>query len=232
VKAWGYGEKSSGGIQTIAALSAFGLLADEGSGDVRKLRLTQAAMVILKDKRAGAAAEALKAAALKPKVIAQLWGEWGATRPPDAESISVLHLDMKFTEEAAGRLLRIYDDTIRYAGLVDADKGTDNGGNGEEDELERPPAANEGQTRLPPNKAEKVPLMANERVVFAHELRPNQSFRVLVTGDIDSEMVDALKAFAEFQSKIIPKVAPVAKAAENDHGQSRPYGRGLSPCSI
>src|SRR5207244_4315932 len=70
VKAWGYTEKGSGGIQTIAALAAFGLLDDEGSGDTRKLRLSPLAITILKDKRPGAAESALKQAAIKPKVLA------------------------------------------------------------------------------------------------------------------------------------------------------------------
>ncbi len=36
VKTWQYTEKSSGGIQTVAALAAFGLLQDEGGGEQGK----------------------------------------------------------------------------------------------------------------------------------------------------------------------------------------------------
>ena len=45
--------------------------------------------------------------------------------------------------------------------------------------------------------------MDNERVVFAHEIRPNQSFRIVVSGEVDAAMVKALKAFAEFQSTLL-----------------------------
>ncbi len=48
----------------------------------------------------------------------------------------------------------------------------------------------------------------NERIVFAHELRPNQRFRILVTGDLDKAMIDALKAFADFQSKLVAQTIP------------------------
>jgi hypothetical protein len=200
VKVWGYGEKSSGGVQTIAALSAYGLMDDEGSLDSRKLKLSSLAMTILKDARSGMRQDALKTAALKPRVIAELWSEWRVNRPPDQECVSILHLDKKFSEEAATRLLNVYDATISYAGLADEDKITDTDRVGEEAEKGR-----YGDKRQPPDapKPGKVPLMENERVVFAHELRPNQSFRIVVTGVVDAEMINALRAFAEFQSKLV-----------------------------
>lgn len=122
VKTWGYAPKSSGGIQTVAALTAFGLMDDEGSMENRRLKLTQLALTILKDTRVGAAETALRTAALKPKVLADLWSAWGTHRPPEHDCISTLHLDKKFSEEAAVRLLDVYDATIRYAGLADSDK--------------------------------------------------------------------------------------------------------------
>lgn len=45
--------------------------------------------------------------------------------------------------------------------------------------------------------------MANERGVFAHELRPNQGFRIVVTGEVDSAMVQAMAAFATFQKALV-----------------------------
>src|SRR5688572_24804114 len=65
-KAWGYGEKSSGGLQTVSALKQYGLMLDEGEGDQRKVRLTDRAFRILLDevKDSPARAAALRAAAL------------------------------------------------------------------------------------------------------------------------------------------------------------------------
>lgn len=206
VKTWKYGEKSSGGIQTIAALSAYGLMSDEGSLDARKLKVTPLALTILKDKRPGAAEEAIRKAALNPKIIAKLWADWGASRPPDAECISTLHLDMKFTEEAAGRLLRIYDATIGYAKLVDEDKSEDNAPDGDgafdPDAFDEPPPRKSKKASATP-EPEKVQLMANERVIFSHEVRPEQSFRVVAVGAVDEAMVRAISAFVKFQKELL-----------------------------
>lgn len=206
VKTWGYTEKASGGIQTIAALASYGLLLDEGSGDTRKLRLSPLAVTILKDKRAGAAEAALKQAAIKPKVLAELWAEWGTNRPPDHECLSILHIDKKFREDGAERLLKIYDSTVRYANLVSSAKNADNSDVGDDAEEE---VLDKGDTPPPPplvEKSGKVPLMSGERVVFAHELRPNQSFKIVVTGEVDAALLKALEGFAKFQASMLPEI--------------------------
>ena len=43
--------------------------------------------------------------------------------------------------------------------------------------------------------------MENERVIFSQEIRPDQTIRIFAIGDIDAEMLEALKAFVEFQEK-------------------------------
>ncbi|MFZ5524972.1 MAG: hypothetical protein ACOY9D_12960 [Pseudomonadota bacterium] len=205
VKAWKYAEKSSGGIQTIAALVAFGLLEELGTGDERKLKLSPLAMTILKDKRPSNAEKAIKEAAIKPKVIQELWAEWGANRPPDHECQSILHLDKNFTEDAAQRLLKVFDDTISYAKLAEEDKNEDNEPEeGENEGGKTPPPP-------PPSPKGKVPIMHCERVVFAHEIRPNQGFRIIVTGDVDADMVKALEAFTGFQKLLIQSAPPKDK---------------------
>jgi hypothetical protein len=200
VKSWGYSEKSSGGIQTLAALSAFGLIDEQGAGDERKVKLSSLAMTILKDKRHGNAEAAIRDAALKPKVIQGLWAEWGANRPPNHECISFLHLDKNFTEDAAERLLKIYDATVSFAGLANGDKKSDEEDSIDDDiEVQVDP--------LPPQSSfvakGLVPVSTGERVVFAHEIRPNQGFRILVTGEVDSAMLKALEAFARFQKELL-----------------------------
>lgn len=122
---WDYTPKSSGGFQTIGALKAYGLIDDEGSGADRKIKLTDLAMRILKDERPGKRDEAIKEAALKPRAIADHWKLWGATRPPDAECRSELTLERGYTEDAASRLLRVYDDTVKYAKLAETDSHID-----------------------------------------------------------------------------------------------------------
>lgn len=218
-KTWGYAEKSSGGVQTIAALVAYGLMEDEGSLDNRRLKLTPLAATILKDTRAGAAPAALKTAALKPKVLADLWLTWGAGRPPDHECISTLVLDRKFSEEAARRLLGVYDATIRYAGLALSDKVADN--QNEAEELETGEQRDKNSTLggtipppLPPQKG-KVPLMQDERVLFSYDPGPDQRLRIVVAGEVDAAMADAIKAFGEFQATLVGKTATTKKTNES-----------------
>lgn len=58
--------------------------------------------------------------------------------------------------------------------------------------------------------------MENERVVFAHELRPNQSFRIVVAGDVDAAMLKALKAYAEFQSHLLTPLKDIPAEDQTD----------------
>src|SRR4051812_3080119 len=50
---WSLSAKSSSMLQTVAALKAFGLMKDSGSGADRKIELTDLALRILKDERPG-----------------------------------------------------------------------------------------------------------------------------------------------------------------------------------
>jgi hypothetical protein len=215
-KLWGYAEKSSGGIQTVAALLGYGLMEVEGTLGDRKLRLTKAALTILKDERPGARPDALRTAALRPRVFAELWKAWGSERPPSVECISYLVLERHFADEAARSLLVIYDANISYADLGSSDKIPENS----PDPEDIPPDPEEDKS-LPevsqPDGRRKVPLMANERVIFAHEIRPDQGFRLVATGTVDRAMAESLKAFAEFQLKLLeslPKDRPVADQDE------------------
>lgn len=114
---WGYGAKSSGLLQTVAALKQFGLVDDLGSGEDRKIQITDLARLILADQRPGAREKAVKEAAKLPKLIAEYIEKWVPDRPTDSHCISELHLDRGFTADAARAFLKIFDETVAYAGL-------------------------------------------------------------------------------------------------------------------
>jgi len=120
--AWGAGAKSSGTQQAIAALIAFGLVEDSGSGDARKFKVTDLAFKALEDQRPGAKAGALAEAALMPKLIAEYAEKWRDGRPADGICTSELRIDRGFTDEGARAFLKVYDDTIRYAKHPEPDK--------------------------------------------------------------------------------------------------------------
>ena len=123
--AMGYGAKSSGVIQTLAALIAFGLVEDSGSGDARKFKVSDLGFKVLADQRPGARESALADAAFKPKLIAEYAAVWSEGRPSDAICLSELHIDRGFTEDGAKTFLRVFDDAVRYFEVADAGKQSD-----------------------------------------------------------------------------------------------------------
>ncbi|HEY2546454.1 MAG TPA: hypothetical protein VGI46_10340 [Candidatus Acidoferrum sp.] len=124
IKGWGYAEGSSGGLQTTAALISFGLLKDEGSGEKRKLQLTQLALRILLDERPDSVErmQFIKQAALMPKIHKQLWEKWGSARPNNIEIRHVLAVEWEppFNTKSVDDFIAEYEETIRFAKLDDA----------------------------------------------------------------------------------------------------------------
>jgi hypothetical protein len=119
VKHWGYEEKSSGGLQTAAALMSFGLMQDEGTGKDRKLKLTERALQILLDRRPDSEqrASAIRDAALTPKIHQQIWRKWGHGIPSDdtVEHFLILELKPPFNPSVAKWVIKEYRDTIAFA---------------------------------------------------------------------------------------------------------------------
>ena len=116
-KHWGFKPKSSGLLQTVAALRQFGLLApDEGLGLDRKIRLSERAIRILIDQREDERRKAVQEAALSPKLYAKLWSMWGDDLPSDGNAVSMLVFEMEFNPDAASAVLKGYKETLSFAG--------------------------------------------------------------------------------------------------------------------
>jgi hypothetical protein len=122
---WGYEPKSSGGLQTAAAMMSFGLMQDEGTGDKRKLKLTQNALRILLDGRPDSPQRValIKQAATTPKIHAQLWKRWGATLPSNENLKHTLMFDWEppFNENTVDGFIKEFRDTIAFAKLSESD---------------------------------------------------------------------------------------------------------------
>ena len=125
VKDWNYNEKSSGGLQTAAALISFGLMRDEGSGTKRKLQLTDEAIRIILDERPDSPEREslIKHAALNPKIHGELWKKWGLNLPSDEQFRYTLTVEWepKFNKNAADSFIREYKDTLAFAKLTESD---------------------------------------------------------------------------------------------------------------
>lgn len=128
--AWDYGEKSSGLWAAAAALLQYGLLTDEGSGDKRKFRLTEAALRIVRDPNPESEKRRslIQQAALKPKIHQELWERYGAAIGlSDVVLKSYLTVDRldrgqtAYSDSAADEVIQSYKDTIAFAGLGESD---------------------------------------------------------------------------------------------------------------
>lgn len=113
---WGYGVKSSGLQQTVGALKQYGLLDDAGSGDDRKVQLTDLGIRLIADNRPGARESALKEAAMRPRLF-QEYRRWIDDPPSEAHCLSELELDRGFNPLAARTFWKALMDTAAYAGL-------------------------------------------------------------------------------------------------------------------
>ncbi|WP_204126887.1 hypothetical protein [Pseudomonas ogarae] len=116
-KHWGYSFSSSGGKQTLAALIAYGLMDDKGSGEQRHVQLTDLAFRILLDERSDSTErdKALYKAAVTPKLHAEIFGRWPDTLPSDPNLRHYLLIDKKFNENSVDDFIRQLRVTAEYA---------------------------------------------------------------------------------------------------------------------
>jgi len=118
---WGYGSKSSQGLIVLATLKKFGLLEEKGVGVAREVKLTDLAWRILVDEREESIdrLEAIREAALLPRIHRQLWDEYGGELPSD-ENLRFRLLtvgESRFTSGAVDGFIAEFRRTIAFAGL-------------------------------------------------------------------------------------------------------------------
>lgn len=120
---WGYRPASGMGMVALAALKKFGLLEDQGVGTARKAKLTDLALTILLDEREDSPQrmEAIRSAALRPPIHAELWEESGEQLPSDQNLRYKLRRERGFTDSAADQFIRQFRSTLAFAGLTDSD---------------------------------------------------------------------------------------------------------------
>lgn len=207
---WGYRPKSSGAFQTAAALLAYGLIEDSGSGDSRKIKVSEAGWRILEDNRPGTREKLLAEAALKPKLLSEFAEIWRDGRPDDGHAISDLKFDRGFTDESAPRFLRIFDDAVRFTKLRETDTTKDTKQPTGDPFREifgdvfrtrndpiAPPAAHD-------NKPTGGTLMAGERELVTGILsKGGASFRLIVTGKIGEKEIERLIKKLELDKEIL-----------------------------
>lgn len=197
--AWGYSEKSSGWRTTLASLLMYGILQDTGSGNDRKVKLTEDAWRYLVDERPEHRAAILKKLALSPKLMREIWGIWGSKPPGDAECRSQLRIERGFTDDGAQEFLAIYKANIAFAKLASSDTPPIELKAEEVDDVPETP---------PPTPRQEMKLMPAERVVFTEESQPNQYLKLIASGELDDSMLEALQDFVKRQRKRLGRPSP------------------------
>lgn len=133
VKHWDYEEKSSGGLQTAAALVAFGLMRDEGTRQHRKLQLTPEAIRILLSPSQTEREAAIRDAALAPPIHRQIWQRWDGNLPSEESLKFTLLTEWKprFNANAVDGFIKQFNRTISFAKLSESDSvGMEDGNSG------------------------------------------------------------------------------------------------------
>jgi hypothetical protein len=124
---WKYSPNSSGGLQTVAALKSYGLLAEiGGSGNARQFQLTELALRIILDTRPDSEERMryIAEAALKPSVAATVHANWPDGLPSDSTINHFLVLELRFNEPSAIKAVKILKENQEFASLDAFDIGS------------------------------------------------------------------------------------------------------------
>jgi hypothetical protein len=209
-----------------AALRYFGLLEYQGAGKERTIAISEEGRKYLRAQQEETKREVIKAAALRPKQMAECWELWSNDRPADAACIDDLVQNRAFSVAGARDFLKVYDSTISYAGLTETDKVDPKlGDSAPEDAAEsgftsnpvwpKPPAA----PHLPQGK---VKLMDGERIVFTEESNPQNYLKLVASGDVDETMLEALEDYVKRQKKRLVSAYQAGVAQMAASGQKPP----------
>lgn len=193
--------------RNVAALLAYGLIEDGGSGDGRKIKISDSGWRILEDGRPGVREKMLAEAALKPSIIQQYASLWSGGRPDDTHALSQLKFEGGFTPDGAAQFLRVFDETIRFTKEGESDKiyvseEPEEQQNGGEEEVNiKPPIDKSDPPPVLPQR--KAAIVAGERELTTGLLAKDASFRLVVTGKIGVKEIERLIQKLEIDKEIL-----------------------------
>jgi len=127
-QAWGFGSKSSGGRQTLAALRYFGLIEVEGEGDARKVKVSDAALRVLLDEREDLSERdaLLRQFALSPSINQEIFDRFPNGLGSDGSVKHFLIFECDFNEGAAAEVLAQFKETSDFANVFKPSAALDN----------------------------------------------------------------------------------------------------------
>jgi hypothetical protein len=119
----GYKDGSNRGWRAIASLTSFGLLDEEGSKENRQVFLSELGKEIVHfgSKDSEDAKRAIREAALKPAIYADLWALWlkdGQSLPSEESMKRFLIKEKAFNPQSVDDFIKGFKNTLNYAGLI------------------------------------------------------------------------------------------------------------------
>jgi hypothetical protein len=121
--AWGYEGTKGDGNLVASALRKFGLLDYQGTGTNRRVQITPLGLKIIEHPNEDVQAQAIREAALKPTIHAELWAKHRhADQLPSDDSLrwELVH-ERNFTDSGADGFIPVYRATLSFAGLTPGD---------------------------------------------------------------------------------------------------------------
>lgn len=207
-KSWGYSEKSSGVGMTVSALKYFGLIEDVGSNDARKIKLSDAALKIIRDPREISPDREIliRQAALLPSIHNEIVSKYNGLPPSDEAFKAYLLLDRGFKDDAATDFIKEFMATMAFAKISDSGKirekdyelasHSDVGQNNmQQTPLSIPVVVNAAM------QGERIILKEDERIIFKEEESPKQYVWLVAAGDLNEYLLEALEDFIKRQRK-------------------------------
>jgi hypothetical protein len=165
----------------VAALKSFGLFDEIESGGSRTFKVSELGLKIVADKRPDSPEReaAIREAALRPKIHAEIWRKYNGRLPSDAELEYRLENDWNFNKNVIKTFIKELRDTISFANLKDTDIiGEPEGGEGtsvededrvSEENLILSLSKSKRQLQMPPDTRMQefvVPLSEGTKAIF------------------------------------------------------------------
>lgn len=114
---WNFTPKSSYGLQTVAALLKYALMADEGSGLDRSVKITDLGLSILIPENESEKQAAIREAALYPAIISDVWTYYKGQLPSDGTIKVYLIRQKGFNPRSVDEVIGIIRRTIDFSKL-------------------------------------------------------------------------------------------------------------------
>lgn len=211
---FGYGETSSGGRQTIAALLQFGLLQDEGRSENRHVKLTDRALTILLDlPDSPDRLAALRECVRLPKLYANILAKWPQGLPSDHTLGFYLQKEFDFNPKNLKAFISDFRESLAFAkadeeskiSSADAEVGEESDVMSASAVVERSESANSAQKAALAAITGHAPavLVSSEREWLRGPLSRDVGYRLIVSGDMGAKELGKLIKLLEAQKSVL-----------------------------